>query len=274
MPSLADPTTDILYCMFKGEWGTRKSTCALSFPTPQYWFSWDRKMRALHIPMRNWGINPAEIKYDDYDDWSKARVQLEKFQLSCPFKTLIIDSITSCGDSIMRQTRKMKVGETRKSGAEAGIRIAGIQVNELEDYNAESAALHELIALTKDIHKFHKVNIVLIAHVIQTDYKSPDGKTHFARSIVTAAKKASAKMPAYCDEVYHFNIKRGFDASMEGEYALLTTHTGDDYARTTLPLPKEIVFGNKSLYGEYLLPAMNKLTTTPSNQPVTTFEAK
>ena len=34
----------------------------------------------------------------------------------------------------------------------AGKLIAGIAVNEIEDYNAESAALQELIALTKDIH--------------------------------------------------------------------------------------------------------------------------
>ena len=48
MPTMDSVTFfDALYCMFKGEPGTRKSTQALSFPGPQYWFSWDRKMNRV-----------------------------------------------------------------------------------------------------------------------------------------------------------------------------------------------------------------------------------
>jgi hypothetical protein len=42
-----------------------------------------------------------------------------------------------------------------KSGAAAGKNIGGIAVNEIEDYNAESSALNELIALTKDIQAYN-----------------------------------------------------------------------------------------------------------------------
>ena len=69
-------------------------------------------------------------------------------------------------------------------GADAGKLIAGIAVNEIEDYNAESAAINELIALTKDIHSFHKVNIILIAHVVQAEYRSTtNNTTHISRQI-------------------------------------------------------------------------------------------
>lgn len=268
-PTLNDELNmDSLYSLFKGEWGTRKSTCALFYPKPQYWFSYDQKMNALLLPMRAHGINPSDIHYDDYEDYNKGLIKLNQLQSNCPYKTIVLDTITSTGDAIMRQTRKMKTGITRASGSKAGMSIAGIQVNELEDYNAESSALHEIVALTKDIHKYHKVNIILIAHVIQVDYRSATGETHMSRSIVTAAKKVAAKIPAYCDEVYHFNIKKGFEADTGGQYALLTEHTGDDFARTSLPLGKEIVFGSENLYDKWIKPAMNQLKNKPQeSQP-------
>lgn len=260
MPTMESVNTDSLYCMMKGEPGLRKSTQALSFPTPQYWFSWDRKMNSLQLPMRKWGIDPKLITFDDYDDWNKPKKQLEKFQTECPYKTIVLDSITSMADMTLRQTTRMKYGITRQSGAQAGKLIAGIAVNEIEDYNAESAALQELIALTKDIHAYHKVNIILIAHVIQAEYRSTtNNTTHVSRQIVTAGKKVAAKIPAYCGEVYHFNIKKGFVEGQGGDYSLLTTHTGDDFARTALDLPQEIVFGDKPLYDTWIKPSLAKL---------------
>lgn len=260
MPNMSNVDPSILFAMFKGEPGTRKSTQALSFPTPQYWFSWDRKMNALLIPMRNWGVKPEDIDYDDYDDWNKARTKLEQLQVNCKYKTIIADSITSCADMTLRQTIKLKYGVTRKSGQAAGKLIAGIAVNEIDDYNAESSALQELIALLKDIHSFHHVNVILIAHVVQAEYRNTTtNETHISRTIVTAGKRVAPKIPAYCGEVYHFNIEKEFDTSKGGQYALLTEHTGDDFARTALPLPRKIIFGGESLYKNWIVPAIEKL---------------
>jgi hypothetical protein len=137
MPTMSDANFNALYCMFKGEPGTRKSTQALSFPGPQYWFSWDGKMTGIYLPMRKWGIDPKSIVYDDYDDWTKARLKLEQLQVNCPYKTIVADSITSCADMTLRQTTRLKYGVKRASGAAAGKLIAGIAVNEIEDYNAD-----------------------------------------------------------------------------------------------------------------------------------------
>jgi hypothetical protein len=269
MPDMTSIDPSILFAMLKGEPGTRKSTEALSFPTPQFWLSWDRKMNALMIPMKNWDINPKDVQYEDYDDWDKPRRKLEQLQTDCPFKTIIVDSVTSMADCTLRQTQQRKQGQTRKSGATAGKNIGGIPVMEIEDYNAEASAISEMIALLKDIHRYHRVNVILIAHVIQADYKSVTGETHTSRTIVTAAKKIAAKIPAYCGEVYHFNIEQGMEIGGGGKYGLLTEHTGDDFARTALPLPKKIVFGDDPLYAKYLLPAIQKLKppTTP-NTPI------
>ena len=263
MPNMGDTQVDHLYCMFKGEPGLRKSTQALSFPGPQYWFSWDRKMSGILLPMKKWGIDPKSIHYDDYDDWNSGKKKLETLQVNCPYKTIIIDSLTSMADMTLRQTMKVKYGTTKGSGGAAGKLVAGIAVNEIEDYNAESSAIQELIALTKDIHNFHKVNVILIAHVVKAEYRDTTKKTtHISRQIVTAGKNVAAKIPAYCGEVYHFNIKQGFIEGAGGDYSLLTTHTGDDFARTALELDKEIVFGDKPIYDTYIRPAITKLNNT------------
>lgn len=248
---------DALYCMFKGEPGTRKSTQALSFPKPQYWFTWDQKSAALMIPMIKWGINPTEVKLDDYSDWDAACAKLKSLLVACPFRTLVFDSITSCADFTLGQTLALK--GTKKSGEEKGKVIGGIPVTDIEDYNAESAALQELIALTKKIKKAHKVNIILIAHVIQAEYRNTvNNTTHISRTIVTAGKKVAAKLPAYCDEVYHFNIGKSFTEG-GGKYELLTRHMGDDFARTVLPVGDKIEFEDKPIYDTWLLPRINEL---------------
>ena len=269
MPTMDSVGFDGLYCMFKGEPGLRKSTQALSFPGPQYWFSWDRKMNGIYLPMKKWGIDPKTITFDDYDDWTAAKKKLEQLQLNCPYKTLIFDSLTSMADMTLRQTMKLKYGMTRQSGQAAGKLVAGIAVNEIEDYNAESSALNELVALTKDINTFHKVNIILIAHVMKAEYRDTAKKiTHISRSIVTAGKQVAAKIPAYCGEVYHFNVDAGFVEGAGGDYTIITEHTGDDFARTALGLEKKIVIGDKPLYDTWIKPAITKLqqSTTPTTK--------
>lgn len=254
MPTLDNIKMDALFTMMKGEPGVRKSTQALSYPTPQYWISTDQKMEALTLPAKRWGVSMREIEFDDYVDWDKPRAKLEHLQVNCPYKTIIVDSITSIGDAMTRQVRKGKAKDN------SGKTIGGIPVSGFEEFNAESAAFQELIALLKDIHKFHHVNVILIAHVLGARKDNDANKlTHHSRIIVTGAEKISAKIAAYMTEVYHFNIKPAFEADKEGQYGLMTVHTGNDYARTSLPLPQEILFNDKPLYDTWIAPAIKKL---------------
>ena len=256
MPTLADINIEALFTMLKGEPGTRKSTCALSYPSPQFWISTDRKMEALTLPMKKWGINPREIHYEDYTDWDKPRAKLEQFQVSCPYKTIIVDSVTSIGDCMTGQVRKYK-----KSSSDKGKVVGGIAVSGLEEYNAESAAFQELIALLKDIHSFHKVNVILIAHVVGQRKDTDANKlTHHSRVIITGGDKISGKIASYMTEVYHFNVEDDFDVdSGRGKFGLYTSHTGNDYARTSLPLERKLLFNDSPLYDNWIKPAITKL---------------
>ena len=266
MPTMADVKVDSgLFTMLKGEPGTRKSTQALSYPKPQYWVSTDRKMKVLRIPMNMWGIKDHEISFDDYIDWDKPKAKLEGFKVNCPYKTIIIDSITSTADNMTGQVKGLKKGKGE------GKVIGNINVSGLEEYNAEASAFQELIAILKDIHGYHKCNIILIAHVVgQRQDQEKNKLTHHSRVILTGGDKISGKIASYMEEVYHFNIKPSFDVDMPGNYGLFTTHTGNDYARTGLPLERYIEFNDEPLYDKWIVPAINKLKT---QKPVTRIES-
>ena len=268
MPNLSQVNQDSMFYMLKGEIGTRKSTAALSFPLPQYWFSIDKKMDSLMIPCRNWGINPADIDFDNYIDFNNIKQKLERMRTNCKYKTIILDSITSNGDVINRQTLLSKTGKSTKAGEESGMNIGGIAVNTMGDYKAEAAGFLDEIALLQDIKEYFKVNIVLIAHVIgERKLDSDTASTHHSRIIVTGGKVISAKIPSYCSEIYHFNVDKAMDVSKEGDYTCLTSHTSDDFARTSLPLPRKIVFNGDNLYTKYILPAINKNRWTEESKP-------
>lgn len=269
MPTMNEVINDVHFTMLKGEPATRKSTQALTYPKPQYWFSFDHKMNALTLPMRLWNIDPKQVHFDDYTEWDTTRNKLESFcalgldasASSMPYKTIIIDSITSAADYMLRQVRKNKSGETKKSGTTGVRKIGGIDVGDIEDYRAENSGFGEMIALLKLIKKLHKIDIILIAHVIRTEQKSLDGATNVTRMIVTEGKKPAARIPAYCDEIYHFGVRPSIDASKSGEYIFHTHSTGDDYARTTLSLPNEIEIGERRLYDDVIKPAILKQQT-------------
>jgi hypothetical protein len=86
---------------------------------------------------------------------------------------------------------------------------------------------------------------------------------------VTGGDKIAAKISAYAHEAYHFNIKPGATESSAGDYTAITAHSGNDYARTSLELPREITFNDKQLYKEWILPAINKMKgLKPGPKPV------
>lgn len=263
MPSMNDISHDYHYSLFKGEPGTWKSSTAVTYPGPQYWFSFDRKMNALSQAIKKFKIDSSQIDYDDYSDWTKARIKLESFisGLTAPkYKTYVIDSITTCADAMLSQVLKEKFGKTRASGATAGKTIGGISVNEMEDFNAEAAGLTELLSLTKELCHYRKVDIILIAHVIRVEQKDPSGKVSIARTLVTAGKKPAAKIPAVCDETYHFNVKPSPIVGQNAKIEIFTTNVGDDFARTTLSLDHTIELdGEKNFYQQVIKPAIEKM---------------
>src|SRR3990167_9063508 len=155
MPTLEVLNYDALYTLMKGDPGTWKSSTAVTYPLPQYWFSFDRKMRALALPAKKHGIDLSKITYDDYNSWTMHRPNnqpsalavLEKMVTSCNYRTVIFDSVTTIADAMLRQVLDSKVGQKRKSGESAGKIIGGIDVSEVEDFNAEGSGLKPALVI-------------------------------------------------------------------------------------------------------------------------------
>jgi len=274
MPTLNDVDPSKMFAMFKGEPGTRKSTQAMTWPGPQYWFSTDRKMSALALPAKKWGIDKSKINYDDYSEHYKLINKLEQLRLNCPFRTVIIDSVTLAGLIINKQTRGDKKGSTNKSGEESGRRVGGIAVNTMEDYKAEFAAFQEIMSNCQDMIELNDTNVILIAHVVGERKSDEVGVTAHARIIITGGKQISGMIPAVCREVYHFDITKALVSGEEGDYRIFTSHTGEDFARTALPLPREIKFKDQQLYPTFIEPAIKSLmagstTSLPTTNQLT-----
>jgi hypothetical protein len=247
------PTEGYIKLLIKGVPGTRKTTQAATFPGPIFWFDIDRKVdKSLWLP-RSLGAIPTgtEIEYEQYRRWYDIEKKLGELESSCPYKTVVLDSVTSIGDRINRQTLIKDKG---------GKRIGGIAVNTIEDYNAETSALMYMV----DIANVIEANVIIIGHVIQRD-QNIDGISKSVRQIVTGGKVVGAKIPAYIPEIYHFEFDGAFDTTQPPNYIMYTQVHGDDFARTGLPLPYKVDLTNKNLY-EIITNAQRKLSTSDQQQ--------
>jgi len=253
MPSAKDLDPEVQFILMKGDPATRKSSSALSYPGPQYWFSFDRKMNGIYVPFKKWGLPLDHFDYDDYDRWTPARQKLELFQATCKYNTIVVDSVTSMADMSLREVTKQKDG---------GKLIGGIKVSSVEDLNAESTAVAEMIALLKDIQGYHytkgkKITVILIAHIVVAEYRNLAGASYVSKTVMTAGKKVAAKLPAYCNEVYHFRDESTGPGSVK--YTMMTEPSKDDFARTSIGLDARIQFDDKPLYSTFIRPALDKL---------------
>lgn len=227
--------------LFKGEPGTGKTPAALSYPYPILYFDADFRASAVlpyfkHDKERIKNIEVVQPHHFD-DVVVKLRGIQESFSKP-EFKTIILDTLTTYADISIRSTVKDK-------GGSGGRKVGSVMIAGIQDYGDEAGVLSETITLMRLIFQTHKVNTILIAHVItseEKDLNAKENKITYSRALLTGGKKIGAKVPAYYDEVYHTTVRPNF--SGKPEFIALTRHTGFDFARTGLDCPNEIDFTN------------------------------
>lgn len=236
--------TEKMFATFKGEPGTGKTIAASSWPEP-YIFDVDGRMKPLVTFWKNKDqIN--KIEYDTFRSFFRIKDKLKEFRVRCPYKTLVLDSLTSLADAVIRQMIMEK--------GDSGKKVGGQRVASIEDYGGEASGLLEILDTFIEIHLSQGVNVIWTAHVLQTEMKdvSNPGATSYSRSLLTGGKKIAAKLPAYFDEVWHFQVEPSINVADPPSYTVITRHAGSDYAKTSLPLPAKIDFTGKSLYDEVM----------------------
>lgn len=259
MPTLEDAgkKDDVMF-LFKGEPSGGKSIAAASFPNC-YIFDFETRIRSV----ANYWLprGKKDIEYDTYGpkDFAKFDTKMDTLLASCKYETVILDTLTSLSDLILFHVLNLKGADPKIKGK----KIAGISVNSIEDYGAESSMLTELMMFMRQIKAKYKI---LVAHVVKTEKNDiQNNQTVVTRSLLTAGKKVAAKLPGYFDEIYHFQQRPDF--SMKPEFMAITMNSGDDFARTSINLPKEIKFTNGNFY-EIIKPNLEEMikygeSTTP-----------
>ena len=243
------------FLLFKGDSGAGKTVGALSFPKPVI-LDFDRKMPAIankHFPGK-------EIQVLQFKDALDAGDTIEMWRKigSCPFETIIIDSVTSLsyailktiddlkGQSILTQLRNIK---------SSGKGYKSVELRGYDSYNGEDSFLKFVTDGLKDLHygTGNPKHVILIAHVMTSE--STDIKTKEVtktRRIVTAGSKIAAYIPAQFDDVWHFGIEHGDtifnDKAARVKHFCVSEAIGDDYAKTAYNLPYKIDFTGGSLY--------------------------
>lgn len=244
---------DVILGIIKGENGTGKSIAAASFAEigPTYVFDWEDRMRSVANYYRR--INRQDIidniEFDSYTSFFKVRKKIQALQ-SNPrgIKNIIWDSLTSFTLRVLANTKEFKQENQEKSGDKSGKTIGEFRVNTMEDFNAESSAIYEFVIEHAMIFKAMGINFILTAHVIKVSEPGDDGKTGFARYLMSGGKKAGQIIPGYYDEVYHTNIEPGMSMSDAPKYTVRTRHSGLDTAKTSMNLPPKLDFTDKSFY--------------------------
>lgn len=229
--------------LLKGDPGTGKTPAALSFPYPTLFFDCDYRAQSL-LPYFKYDKerqkNIEVVQPNHFDD---VKTRLERIYSSLsdfPFKTIVLDTLTTYSDLSLR-------GAKMEKGGSGGRTIGTVLVPGIQDYGDEAAILNEVMTLLRLIYKKGRVNTILCAHVVTVDEKDINAgkneqKVTYSRSLLTAGKKIGSKLPSYFDEVYHTTVEPGMGG--QPKFICKMRHTGFDFARTGLECPNEIDFTN------------------------------
>lgn len=228
--------------LLKGEPGLGKSVAAASYPKPMYIFDFESKMDSIVNYYKNIVKKPEVLQgitYDTYRSWDPAWLKLTQLGLTCPYKTIIWDSLTASAWLAIMSIVRFK--------GEGGKKVGTIKVAGIEDYGGEAAALNNTIDQFITLMQMG-VTVILTAHVLRVVEKPAGQAPTESRTLMTGGKKVAAGIPGYFHETYHFEIDTIDPATPH--YIARTTHSGDDFARTSLPLPAKIDWTRKVFYDE------------------------
>jgi|SRR6516225_95591 hypothetical protein len=241
-----------LFALFKGESGEGKTTAALSFPNI-YSFDFDKKLPGIatkHFPGK-------DIQYNTFDHIFDIDAKIQELKENCPYETLLADSFTALANiciSSVGQVKGESVPEILRRVQSTKGKAAQIEMMGIDYYNAEDRFMTYFIEQLKVLwsRPGNPKNVIVTAHVITTE-SAPDLKTKIVtrtRSIVSKGRKPAAWLPTEFDNVFIFGHQLpdlGVSNSSVRRLCL-TESFGEDSAKCSLNLPREIDFTNGSLY--------------------------
>jgi hypothetical protein len=240
-----------IFAMIKGESGSGKSIQANSFPEV-YNFDFDHRLQAVKrffakrdpdkkIHGRSFQIDEYPAAYQILEGWAERG--------KCPYQTINFDTSTTIIDAILYyvnyakgQTTSKAKGAEGDSGFGMALKLGILSLPPLDDFRWLIKGFTDLLALARQIENTH---VILCCHIQQVTEKK--GKTSVSRSVL-ANQGLAQKLPVSFDEIYHMDVETGLVPTAPTKRIIVTEHSGEDFARTSLNLPPRIDVTDKLLY--------------------------
>jgi hypothetical protein len=133
-------------------------------------------------------------------------------------------------------------------------------IPDFDEYKVETS----LVSQALDLCKALPCHTIWTAHPLPSLKMEGSGanmKVTKVNNIVTYGSKVGAMVPGSFTEIYHFGKSIDFNTSPATEKrVVLTDSIGDDFAKTSLGLPKELDITNKLFYEVWIDAVKNSLT--------------
>lgn len=267
----------VLTLLSKGNQGSGKTifSCSPSL-RPTYVFNCEGRFDSVLTYYKG---NLKDLEYDDFPigtGYDKLDKKMDELVSRCEYNTVVMSSLTSFIYVILNHLIRAKAGQTRGQGNQqrpAGLKIGGIPVNELEDYNAEdSAIINDLISFFQQM-KANGVNCILEAHITPYELSWFEGGqkiTKTIQQILTKGKKAPASVPAFFNEIWLF--EKSYEGVIVGKqskrYAVNTSGSPLDDCKTSWDIEGFDFTNDKDPFGNLVLPQLSReVKETPRVDP-------
>lgn len=258
-------------CLFVGDSGAGKSIAAAYWPKPLYMGNCDGRIGAV----AEWHRGEKRIDFDIFTNFMDLRNKVKSFESDCPYKTVVVpDPITMTSEFLMKYSFGLK-GKTvfnEKTGQNEklnkGKQKGEIDLATIEEYGVEHRGIMDLLMDLKIAQAVHKFNIIVIAHLITTQYVKMGGtESHIRRDIVTAGRKIAAIIPIQFDEIYSFYTE---EEEGKNRWKVKTFNDGITAARSSfLKMPAVIDWTKKDLYEQvkkYYIPSEKGVETSQEGE--------
>jgi hypothetical protein len=242
---------DRVFALFKGDPKTGKSIAAHSFffGEPVYTFDLDARMESVKDYYQRVVGKLPNVTFDRFSTFFEIHAKLEELRANCPYKLIIMDSITSLAmkslDTMIETRTPTEKSKTKDRG--------GIILTVVEDFGGEASALRMAMNMLLAISIAHNVSVIVTAHVIDPQ----PGAYRPMRVLLTGGKKIAAEIPIHFNEAYHFFVetKGGLQVGVddiERKFVAVTRSIGTDWASTALDIPDKIDFTNGLLHAKII----------------------
>lgn len=216
-----------------GHTGSGKSVAAASFAKigPIKFFDFDGRMKSVRKVYPEY-----DIDYDTYGPetlQTKFRTEFNNLGKSCPWKTIVLDSLTSLSMTAITSQLMMKGLDQSKTNK------GGLAVTGWDEINGETVFISQLL----DLCKVLPCNVIMTFHPIERTVGA-EGKTEKITTVVSYGHKINQISLNYFDEVYFLEVDKGFTDKDPTRRIAFTDTSTKAIAKSALPIPTKLDITN------------------------------